>query len=833
MPSVQPARPAEAGPKAHNRTAQRLLLLSVDGAGIGPLAHLALQLGGYETIRCIVPEGTHEGDLGGGGGASLRHNGRAAAQETRRVLGRVAGYDHCVILAAAFGFAHQSGATWAKRRMAEIRCIMSMWVILSAASRVDLVIEGRELLTRHGWCLLLCAGLARLRSRTSVRLVRARPEGGLSPEDKAHLAAACPQIFGHFGRIGLSSGRIVNAVEREKLKKTITKREADALLLVAKAAAHLCKTVPLMTPALRAFYDRAWEPGAKDAQSVGGRVKLPAQWTAPDPEIANATGVPISAYMRHLCRGQDLDQRFDLKTREGALAFLAWYLRHGRAHVAGNWVPVGADVRRFLVAREHSGAHLATAGTHAGGEDVVTFAPRNAAELAGALMRVLSKTPDHDMPINAGLRRFLNAPVTDQPGAARRIDLALALIARLPVAVTPGPEALWQLPGIGAFSAMVLEDCGYDLAENISSPRDSSAPARFDLCCLAQNNTGLWANRDMSFRALSRLGLLEGKGLSTSVALHHVNGERIPQSIIAPQFASAAPRLNIGYLLWEFDVIPPEHRLAVDMLDEIWVPSRFVADAYARVSDKPVIRMGKAIDVSQWDASRVPGFSRPDMFTFLVAFDFHSSLARKNPLAAIRAFQAAFPRARKDVRLVIKSTPTQAHHWGDPERQMAAIRNAIAEDERLELVEAVLPKPALLGLIADVDCLVSSHRAEGFGLFPAYAMGLGTPVISTDYSGTQDFCTDKTAFPVAADLVEAAPSQMIHKVDGARWAQVRHSDLVETMRCVERHPSMVRRRALRGKRLIQEEYNAEILAQRYAHRLNELGVLNRSEPQTG
>ncbi len=301
--------------------------------------------------------------------------------------------------------------------------------------------------------------------------------------------------------------------------------------------------------------------------------------------------------------------------------------------------------------------------------------------------------------------------------------------------------------------------------------------------------------------------------------IHAMNADRIPAQIMSRP--SANPGYQIGHLLWEFDEIPRAHRLAIDMLDEIWTPSTFVAEQYRAVTDKPVIRMGKGIALPK------PEMPRPrslDVFRFMVAFDAHSSVERKNPMAAVRAFQAAF-HGRTDVELVIKSTPLPKGHWGDPLGQMSEIRALAAGDPRMWLIEDRIPFARLLGLIADADALISTHRAEGFGYFPAYALMLGTAIVSTDYSGPQDFCSPQTGFPLPCRLVGVPKGFAPCPLQNARWAEPDLDALVGIMRDVVENTAEAARRTAVGQRMIQSRYDPAKLSRRYATRLSELGIL--------
>jgi glycosyltransferase involved in cell wall biosynthesis len=76
----------------------------------------------------------------------------------------------------------------------------------------------------------------------------------------------------------------------------------------------------------------------------------------------------------------------------------------------------------------------------------------------------------------------------------------------------------------------------------------------------------------------------------------------------------------------------------------------------------------------------------------------------------------------------------------------------------------------VLSLIAGADVLVSLHRAEGFGLTPAEAMALGTPVLATAWSGVLDFMDGDCALMVPAELVPVDDPQGIYR-GRQTWAE--------------------------------------------------------------
>ncbi len=409
---------------------------------------------------------------------------------------------------------------------------------------------------------------------------------------------------------------------------------------------------------------------------------------------------------------------------------------------------------------------------------------------------------------------------------ATRLDWILLLALRPRITDTTDLQTPWSGPAM----RRVIDE-----RKVATGGCDADLPPSMGLICHSTPGSGLARNEEMSLRALSAAGLTPAvvgpadhgaatrppvdPGLSAPVALWHMNADRIPEAMIQHRRWSGA--YHIGFLLWELDRLPKAHQLALDLLDEIWVPTQFLADVYGKAFDGPVMTMRKGLSLP--DPAAYPG-PPPGVTRFLTCFDFHSSVERKNPLAAVQGFQSAFP-LRSDVELIVKTTPMQPGHWGDPNGQMDRIADIARTDARIRIVEEQLPFAQLLGLIQSADCLISTHRAEGFGYLPAYALMLGTPVAATDYSGTKDFCDAASAWPLAWRRSQVPAGHAIHDTPGATWADVDVDSVAAALRDIADHPDEAARRTGFGRQRLMTEYSDASQAQRYHRRLGELGLL--------
>lgn len=224
---------------------------------------------------------------------------------------------------------------------------------------------------------------------------------------------------------------------------------------------------------------------------------------------------------------------------------------------------------------------------------------------------------------------------------------------------------------------------------------------------------------------------------------------------------------NIGYWPWEFERWPLVFQGSYELVDEIWASTQFTAEAYKADGRVNVECMPMHVDVSPSEGLRRKTFNLPtEAYLFLFTFDVSSSIHRKNPLAILRAFQAAFPKDDYSVGLVVKLMRGSASYA----HALLELRAAAKMDKRIIVIETTLPRAQLLDLIRACDAYISLHRCEGFGRGMAEAMLLGKPVIATKYSGNLDFCTPKSALLVDAELIPVMHDEYEHAL-GQCWAQ--------------------------------------------------------------
>jgi glycosyltransferase involved in cell wall biosynthesis len=273
---------------------------------------------------------------------------------------------------------------------------------------------------------------------------------------------------------------------------------------------------------------------------------------------------------------------------------------------------------------------------------------------------------------------------------------------------------------------------------------------------------------DLGSRELSRAAAAwRGRCAGRPLVVFAVNAQDVPEIYAKDSDGSLADCYATGFFLWETSRAPEVQHLGIELVDEIWSPTKYVADIYAPLGRTYVVGKGLYSGTEDFDPAESKKATQP--LTFVSIFDFDSSIERKNPLAVVQAFQEAFP-SGANVRLTIKASNVNPRHWSNAMRQWERLRAACSRDERIEIVTARYSDKQMAELIRQAACIVSLHRAEGFGYVIADAMAFGTPVIATAYSGNVDFCTDETYLPVSYRLTPVDSRAVHWRTEGAEWA---------------------------------------------------------------
>lgn len=207
----------------------------------------------------------------------------------------------------------------------------------------------------------------------------------------------------------------------------------------------------------------------------------------------------------------------------------------------------------------------------------------------------------------------------------------------------------------------------------------------------------------------------------------------------------------------------------------VGAPSGFCHTGLLRSGIKPyrVKRIPMPLDEATWNPSVNALFPNEGKFRFLYL---NSIYERKGLDVLLRAFWQEFG-PNEPVELLVKSyrendrpSPAENYIAG-----IASKYNMRPEDgAKVSVIDTPISDEDVPRFMKSFDAVVSTHRSEGFGLTPFYAMSMGIPVIVTDYGGVTDFCRDDTAWLVDVDrMVQPGEAEMntFDHLRGTLWAE--------------------------------------------------------------
>ena len=229
-------------------------------------------------------------------------------------------------------------------------------------------------------------------------------------------------------------------------------------------------------------------------------------------------------------------------------------------------------------------------------------------------------------------------------------------------------------------------------------------------------------------------------------------------SLIGSVLPHVAKAYRIAYWAWELPD-PPNWMDCDRNVSEIWTPSAFSRTSLTRLSAKPIHVVPHYVPAPP--APRRRRFEEP--FTVLAMADSRSSLSRKNPEGALRAFRAAFGSSHA-ARLVLKLSGRD-----EDIRSLEVSLSDLLAGVNVKVVKGYLEDTELSALYQSADVLLSLHRAEGFGLPILEAMAHGVPVVATGWSGNLTFMSEADSHLVPYTLVPVNDTSAIYK--GGVWAE--------------------------------------------------------------
>ena len=412
------------------------------------------------------------------------------------------------------------------------------------------------------------------------------------------------------------------------------------------------------------------------------------------------------------------------------------------------------------------------------------------------------------------------------------LDVGIELDERLPDRVRT-----WTEPILGIHDRPTSHN---DAANHQASPSATDlSDMKVAVAGLVHHRSGLGQNAQNSLAALDLAGIhacpapffpapggwnprlgpsREAIGsLEDHTILLHLPIDKVIPSLAAQPALLRTDRL-IGYFMWELETVPKQFHRALDLVDEIWTATDFVANAFRDVTDTPVQVTGHAVDVScVEEVTRAELDIAEDAFVVHFAFDANSTVARKNPNAALDAFHLAFgddPTAVFVLKIRNFQQIESLVRQGD--RHARGLLTRLLSMSNVILITSEWPYARSIGLIAMADCYLSLHRSEGFGYGIAEARALGVPTLITAYSGPTELSSTANDVLVPCTPTYLEPGDYFYWSADSEWADATHDPAARALQQIR----------LESGRLAGNSRNVDSLAElasQYASRLGDSG----------
>jgi glycosyltransferase involved in cell wall biosynthesis len=261
---------------------------------------------------------------------------------------------------------------------------------------------------------------------------------------------------------------------------------------------------------------------------------------------------------------------------------------------------------------------------------------------------------------------------------------------------------------------------------------------------------------------------------------------------------------NILYPAWELSKIDHSWVNHLEKYSEVWTPSKYVYEMLAGVNVKVTLVRQPVCLPSNSDKSKSSDYNKK-ILQLLTYYDFDSRVTRKNIRAPIIAFRSAFP-DKEDVMLTVKVRGVDdsgARQW---------LAHQAALDSRIKIIDGTLSRSEVDQLIIDCDVFLSLHRSEGFGFGAAEALAAGKAVVATDYSGTTDFITEQTGYPVEYDLIPVKEGEFTHW-ENQVWAEPRIESAVAALHSVYDDREQAIEKGKKGRALMEKHYSPKVIGE--------------------
>ena len=283
-------------------------------------------------------------------------------------------------------------------------------------------------------------------------------------------------------------------------------------------------------------------------------------------------------------------------------------------------------------------------------------------------------------------------------------------------------------------------------------------------------------------------------------------------------------KYNIGYTTWETDRLPPDWIKLCNNMDEIWVPSEWNKEVFARSGvEKDIFVIPHIIKIPEpYEAKDLELGINEDTYLFYSIFQW---IERKNPTGLLLAYLSEFS-PEDHVCLALKTyrldTSIAEQQVIKKEIQQLKANTKLKNFPALRFIGGLLTQNQMKDLHDRGDCFVLPSRAEGFSLTHAEAMALGKPSIGVGYGGALEFMRKENSLLI--DYQEVPVYNMMFPLYDAHmtWADPSVIHLRKLMRWCYQNQDEARQLGEKGRETISSYLSPSIVTDKIVKRLSTL-----------
>ena len=264
---------------------------------------------------------------------------------------------------------------------------------------------------------------------------------------------------------------------------------------------------------------------------------------------------------------------------------------------------------------------------------------------------------------------------------------------------------------------------------------------------------------------------------------------------------------KIGYWAWELERFPSEPLTNAKFLNDIWVPSNFIADSIERSCFiRPKVIPHPVLEHDENNFCLDTKYNFKNKFNVTGIFDLNSYIDRKNPFGILKTYQKACKdkNFQKNSQLILKISGTF--------NKKRAISKILSEAKKskisLTIIDEILSNSEMESLRNSTDVFISLHRSEGFGLNIIENMNAGNIVIATNYSGNIDYMNETNSLLVDYKLTPIQEDQYPYG-EGQFWAEPDINDACEKLLWAYHNKNDAQKITKKAKSFIAKNYSIQ------------------------